>query len=157
MNRVIVFSMLIAFCLCGCKSGGIPGLVPAEGVVIFEGTPLVEGFITFSPKDSEGMSGTVMTDANGKFVMKTRGFVGLLPGEYAVVVLKTEVLRALTEEENEAHFAKTGQYMEPEIKAIVPERFGSIQTTPLTYTIPPKGDKNIVIDFAAKTTSADVP
>ena len=74
MNKIVVLLLICFPVLCGCRDDPytIKGLVPASGTVIYEGAPLAEAIVSFSPIDGQGMAGTAMTDAKGRFVLSTR-------------------------------------------------------------------------------------
>lgn len=79
---------------CGRSRVGLP-TVPVSGTVMYKGKPLAEAFVVFMNKPKGGRPGSGMTDAQGQFELAT--FVGgkqwadgALPGDYTVLVLKTE-------------------------------------------------------------------
>ncbi len=75
----------------GCRSQKIKGLVPGEGVVLYEGIPLAWASLSFIPVDKTkagSRTAAAMTDARGNFSVRTLGQKGILPGEYVVTVEK---------------------------------------------------------------------
>ncbi|MCF0233851.1 MAG: hypothetical protein HUK22_02590, partial [Thermoguttaceae bacterium] len=58
--------LALAVSFAGCKKSGIPGLVPAEGVVTLNGAPVEGATVIFTPKkvdmSSEASSATAMTN-----------------------------------------------------------------------------------------------
>lgn len=144
--------------MSGCaKSGGgsRDGLVKAEGVVMYQGAPVVEATIEMRPTD-ESITNCVAvgrTDAEGKFSMMTdRPGDGAVPGQYRVVVKKqVEMIDGVTREEyvknKAADGAKDVQFDKSKLKTenLLPAKYADPLNSPLTVDIPAKGDKNISI------------
>lgn len=62
--------------VCGC-GGGSPKYVPVSGIVTVNGKPYPNAVVSFQPKGSKenpnpGQGSAAFTDANGRFVLKTR-------------------------------------------------------------------------------------
>ncbi len=87
--------MLVAFAvglipLSGC---GAPTLAPVKGQVVFNGKPVADASLTFSPLGAEGQKetgkpGTGYTDENGQFVLSTfKNYDGALIGSHSVSVM----------------------------------------------------------------------
>lgn len=84
---VLVCSLLIGL-VVGC--GGGPPPIPASGTITFEGEPVADASVLFTPTGSgveARLPATGKTDAQGKFKLttKTPGD-GAIPGDYVVSV-----------------------------------------------------------------------
>ena len=88
MKRNTLFLGLFILALSvGCADKGVP-VVYVTGKVLFEGQPLDEASVTFSPTTSEGREASGRTNANGEFLLLTQGATrtGCVPGSYRVTV-----------------------------------------------------------------------
>lgn len=88
---VVATAALIA---AGC--GGGPKLVPASGVLLLDKKPLADAQVEFWP-ETEGPRSIAVTDANGKFVLKTDDQTrdGAVPGPHKVVVIDLKVYEGI--------------------------------------------------------------
>src|SRR5262245_38818090 len=81
---------LAALLLPGC---GGPQVAPVKGRVMFNGKPVKEAQVTFSPVGAEGQKetgkpGTGFTDENGQFELSTfKNYDGALVGNHNVHVM----------------------------------------------------------------------
>lgn len=74
--------------LAGCGGGGLAGTVPIRGKVTYQGKPLAEGTVLYSPVDVNGRQARGELKPDGTFTLTTLvANDGALPGEYNVVVL----------------------------------------------------------------------
>ncbi|MDR0871195.1 MAG: carboxypeptidase-like regulatory domain-containing protein [Planctomycetaceae bacterium] len=149
MHRFFPFLFIVL--LAGCsQSGRLSGLVPAQGVVKFNGEVVAGADITFSPS-GDARPGTATTDASGKFSLMTLNpGDGIYPGEYTVTVKKTEVTGEYKRGRVNGKFVAedTRQYIEH-----LPAKYGAITTSDIKLTISPKGDKNIEINLAGEVST----
>lgn len=97
-----LFACLIAFAVVafgGCGGRKIPGLVPLQGTVTYDGAPLAWASLAFAPAPSEKGAkpdpnapsqrvATAMTDEHGQFIASVLGVKGAIPGKYVVTVEK---------------------------------------------------------------------
>lgn len=89
MNRNVTAAMgcgaiILLSALTGC--GGSPDICDASGVLTYQGTPLPNVEILFSPVDGRRGS-AAMTGENGEFTMRYTGSQdGVVPGEHIVFV-----------------------------------------------------------------------
>lgn len=60
---------------CGPSEPKWPDLVPVSGAVTYEGKPLADALVIFSPMGSkqEGQGAAAFTDASGKYTLETAG------------------------------------------------------------------------------------
>jgi hypothetical protein len=153
MLQIYFAVLLLLLIVTGCN-GGDPRsklLVPASGVVLYNGVPLENATVVFFNADNhEKQGGSAVTTANGKFTISMYGNGdGTYPGNYIVSVSKIEVKSLLSDEEI-LDYERRGEPI-PEGKSqtisFVPEKYAAKATTDLHLTIPPKGDKNIKIEL----------
>ncbi len=71
--------------LCGC--GGGRGLVPVSGTVRYNGKPLPNVYVSFSPDDPGIRAATGTADGTGRYQLTTfQANDGVRPGKYRVAV-----------------------------------------------------------------------
>jgi len=134
---------MICLAIAGCNRGGLPGLVPAAGIVTLNGDPVEKAIISFAPTSTaDGVrSASAMTDQNGRFVVTTLNYGdGMQPGEYQIIITKTTGTGGdLSPEES----ARSGGGDDRQVVNHLPLNYGNKDTSGLTVTIPPRGDRNI--------------
>ena len=142
-------------CCVGCKkdSGSRAGLVPAAGVVMYQGQ-VADAEIEMRPESDTQPNCVAVgrTDAQGKFTLMTdRPNDGALPGKYKTVVKKqAQTINGKPREEYEKELRESGDdvvFDKNKIKTedLVPSKYSDPINTPLIVEIPAKGDKNITI------------
>ena len=138
MKRLLLLLCFLTFLFPGCSGRGLPGLVPVQGTVFFDGVPLEEAHVTFRPLEgAEGARAAIAkTDGNGKFTLMTlHPGDGISPGKYIVTVSKMEVDQEAAQRVQE-HEAQP-------VVHLIPAKYASPGTSGLELTIGPKGDKNL--------------
>lgn len=152
----ILFTVLLSF---GCSGRPkIDGLVVAEGQVLYDDKPLPWANVIVAPKVSGGESRSAMgmTDANGKFKLRTLGRDGALPGEYTVTVSKyvpDEGPQTLANwKKRRESDEKEPTYVEPKetdppFVSVLPEKFAKAAQSGIEITIGPKGDRTLKIEL----------
>jgi hypothetical protein len=72
---------------CGSSQPSI-ALVPVSGLVTLDGSPVDQAKVTFVPQlETKGNGGWAITDASGKYTIKTpQGAVGVPMGDYKVAI-----------------------------------------------------------------------
>lgn len=146
LESQIALTMLISFgaTLVGCSSGSVPGTFPVNGTVTFNGKPVDGATISFVGKGSERPA-TAISTADGKYDLYTLDSRGALPGNYSVVVSKMEAPsdsvnkdagfdasgKDLSMEQSAANVGKPT----PKAKQLLPAKFGSPSTTPLSFEV----------------------
>jgi len=86
------YSLIAAAILSICGCGG-PQMAPVKGRVMFDGKPVKEAQVTFSPTGEKGQKetgkpGTGFTDENGHFELSTfKNYDGALVGSHSVLVV----------------------------------------------------------------------
>lgn len=86
---ILSAGLLILGLGCGSSQPAIP-LIPVSGVVTLDGSPVDQAKVTFVPQlETKGNGGWGITDASGKYMIKTpQGAVGIPAGEYNVAISK---------------------------------------------------------------------
>lgn len=157
----VSFLLLPFLFLPGCSSKGLKGLVPAEGILLYDDQPLAGAIVTFSPKETTptDRAVSVSTDAEGRFVLKTLGQQGVLPNEYLISVVKNALSNEPTAREQlrqakeAAHQAKEAGKRSPpkprvkKIESLIPSRYNKTATSGLSWTIGPEGARDIRIEL----------
>lgn len=121
----------------GC--GGAPQLpvVPAAGLIKFQGEPLVGATLVFSPAQGDVVA-TATSDVNGAFELVTGEQIGALPGEYKVLVTKYEYTEGkLLPGEHEM--------TQGTAKLVTPAKYVQLETTDLTLNVPAGGSQSLEI------------
>jgi len=86
-SRRLIGAWMLAL-IAGCGGGGLPGMVPISGKVYYQGKPLAEGTVLYSPVDANGRQARGELQSDGTFTLTTlKADDGALPGEYRVVIL----------------------------------------------------------------------
>lgn len=121
----LIAGQVLFLVACGCSRSDAPQTAPVEGTVTLSGKPLSHVGVTFLP-DSAGPIAAGNTDERGHFTLRT-----VKPGDGAVIGTHKVVLG--TAEEGPP---KGGA-------ALVPGRYGSLDTTDLTAEVK-AGQKNVL-------------
>jgi hypothetical protein len=106
----------------GCNRSGLD-LVPVEGVVMYNGSPLAGGAVMFVP--TQGLPGMAVTDENGKFELKTANHSGALVGDYRVSISKTKTT-AIPQKDGFPLY---------QTNYLVPNKYAKAPTSGLTATV----------------------
>jgi hypothetical protein len=105
-------------------------LVSVEGVVYYDGQPLAEATVNFTPNNPDLRSAIGITNEEGKFTLMTLNPKdGAAPGEYIVTILKNLV------DENK------------NVKPLIPERYGNPTKSGFTASVPQKGIKTLKFEL----------
>jgi hypothetical protein len=139
----LIFTLLI-----GCKKTDTrkTGLVPAGGMITYNGLPLEGATIVLMPKSQTNQQGAGgLSGTDGKFRVTTiSDNDGAFPGEYSVSVLKEESLQISDEELLE--YSRQGK-VPPKPKSLIPIQYSNPAKPLIFLTIPAAGDKNLVIEL----------
>ena len=142
MNR-FVLTFILATCsvvISGCGNGAkLEKVVPASGVLKFQGKPL-EGYkLTFEPS-GERQSATAISDAEGKFVLGTnRPGDGAAAGKHKVSVV------FISEKVEGEPGREVFKSITPKHK--VPKSYEDSKTSGLEIEIPTSGTSTLDIDL----------
>ena len=105
----------------------MPGLVPIQGTVTYQGSPLPEGELRYIPQDPSGGRMARGKISDGSFSLTTaRRDDGVKPGQYKVVVIAYGPER---EPDRDAQGFVIRAYERP---LLVPKKYTKPETTPLT-------------------------
>jgi hypothetical protein len=140
LNILFLLLCLVCILTSGCGKKRFAGVVPAEGTVTYNGEPLDDAKVMcYAVQErADNVPVVAATDQNGRFVLRTNGEVnGAFPGSYKVVVSKSKIIG----------YDKNGETGEDIAiyDLAIPQKYSQSGTTDLLITIPPKGDKNLVI------------
>ncbi len=138
-----------------CKKGGLAGLAPVSGVVLYNGEPVADAQLMFMP-DAGGensRSGNARTNADGTFdAMTLAPKDGLFPGTYKISVRKmTEPPKAEVEigedgERDDLAVARQA-HLKDEVQDLLPMQYAAPATSGLTITVEKKGVKDFKIEL----------
>lgn len=131
LTGLIVISTMM---LCSCSTqGNAPKLSPVEGIVTWNGQPLADAAIAFTP--SSGPIAVGKTDAEGRFRLSTQGRPGAAVGAHRITIQAYEPLPAN---------AATGPDGESTVNPVsrIPEKFGQLDQSGLTATVSTKAGEN---------------
>ena len=129
----------------GCRESKIKGLVPVKGVITYKNEPLENAAVCFTPKDFKtgDRIGTGKTDAQGRFVLRTIGEPGVLPGEYVVVVIKNDIIPGKSSSKSPNPRPATS-----EVKSAIPKRYGDPKMSDVSIIVGKEGLRNWKLEIA---------
>jgi hypothetical protein len=134
------------FLLVGCQKSDPrkEGLVPAEGTITYNGSPLSEAIVMFVSKaDKPGAN--ALSGKNGKFELTTvSNKDGAFSGEYNVIIQKASFENLSDEEILE--LGRQGKEP-PKPKSLIPEKYNDYNNPIINIIISETGNKNIVIEL----------
>ena len=141
--RFTITLLLLFFALPGCGRPKIDGLVPVSGTVTYNGEPLAEATIGFTPREFQpgDRLGTGKSDDQGRFELRTIGELGVLPGEYTVVVIKNEMVP------RESGLQIPGRPPSGEIRSLIPKRYGNPKTSDLHVVVGQNGLRDLRLEI----------
>ena len=140
LYRLLIFVCFLGVLSSGCGKGRFAGVVPAEGIVMYNGSPLSDAKVLFYPEviREDNVMPVSITDQNGRFVLLTHGEArGAFPGSYKVVIIKHKIVGYQPHEE-------TGEDM-PVYGLATPDKYAQESTTDLVVTIPERGSRELNI------------
>jgi hypothetical protein len=122
--------------LCGCGGGGLAAI---SGAVTYEGTPVGEGYVTFTPADGKG------PDAGGPIAAGRYSVAGMTPGRKVVKVVAVK----------KVNFASTSAEMQA--KGAAARKAGNYDgLVDPADTIPAEADgNNVTVDVVAGSQTRD--
>lgn len=143
LSRFAALALLGIAALVGCggTSDG-PKLVPAKGKVMRGGQPL--GNVTLQLIPEKGQLSASSTNAQGEFTLYgPGGKEGAIPGTFKVTVACPFNPAAGSSADGSAPAAAASP-------CNLPQKFSVPDTTPISVTIPPEGNANLVIEVPAE-------
>jgi len=146
LNRVMTCWVLATglMAVSGCGDGASKiETHPVKGIVMFEGKPVADATITFTPK--EGPPARAKSDEEGRFTLSTYDTGdGAIAGEHTVSIVK---LTGGTDSGDLASSVEQGgdpsKMGESNVKSAVPELYQTPQFSPLKFKIPHEGEIQI--------------
>lgn len=136
----VVFLGIAVLAACGC--GGGPRVEFVEGIVLFDGVPLDDAIVAFSPvQRGQGLPAVGKTGPDGKFTLTVvpqggrRKGTGTAKGDYLVSVSKQFVEYLPPPPGAVPDAMGIIKPPPPKITDITPPRYGDIKTSGLTVSI----------------------
>jgi predicted small lipoprotein YifL len=131
--RCLLPLLLLHATISGCERG--PVYLPVNGIVTLDGQPVAEAAISFYPLTPGGEPSTGVTDAQGKFTLKTaHDHAGALAGKHQISVFRADMVPlAPGEVPPPGDIALEGQRM----KWIVPSKYSQFSTSGLEADVQP--------------------
>jgi hypothetical protein len=144
--------LLTSVALAGCGSGAPAGARPTKPVkvtVTYNGKPVEGATITFVFQGTEPISANGKTDAQGVAKMKT--YIegdGAVLGKHKVLVMKVETTGETpsVDQNSPDYKPPTGNEPPPQIKHLVPAKYGEFAKTDLTAEVT-GGTNDIKLDL----------
>jgi len=149
-SEILTVAAVASFVLAGCGGEDYPSTVPVTGVVNYQGKALEGATVTLAPTDQKGRSASGITDAEGKFSVKTfygadHNPEGALPGDYLISVNKVQTVTppaGMTQWEEQAWFTKQGPP-----KSFVPAQYTSPERSGLKVTVGKTSPEPLKLDL----------
>ena len=135
---LLLLMTLGLFAVSGCSGPKVDGLVPVRGTVTFDGELLEGATIGFTPKEFKtgDRLATGKTDVQGRFELRTIGELGVLPGEYAVVIIKNEIIPG-------RQASPPGRPVPSEVRSLIPARYSDPKTSDLNVVVGQNGHRDL--------------
>jgi len=121
---------------------GLPPAIPVTGTVTYDGKPLEQATVVFLapvPGKSRSLAAVAITDAAGRFVLRTyRDHDGAIAGRHQVTVHKSVTVspgdRPLSPNEQ-------GDILDtPVVRHLIPQKYSTPDTSGLTAEVAPRSD-----------------
>ena len=139
--RSLVALLIGAFTL-GCSPSNPLGTAPVGGKVTYNGQPVAGATVSFVP-DGDGRPATAITGADGAYNLTTLNWPGAVPGQYTVLVRKTDVALASNQPVSMEDAVKLNARPPPPPKELLPPKYADATKSPLKAEVK-KGQKNAV-------------
>jgi hypothetical protein len=133
----IVFDLI--YC-GGCGQRNQLGTVPVAGKVTYKGQAVPGATISFIP-DGEGRPATAISSADGAYQLNTLDAPGAMPGQYSIVVRKSEMAPDSTKPVTMEEALKLNNRPPPAPKELLPAKYTDAAKTPLKFEVK-KGQAN---------------
>ncbi len=148
---IVLLVGLTVSSLTGCGGGfdrfkkARPKTVAASGTVIYRNQPLADAIIVCFPTASgdKAVAASAYSGTDGSFSLQAYPpDKGAVPGNYQVTIQKSEEAPAAPTGPN-AHDAPPP----PKPRSLIPAKYGQIETSGLTLTIPDGGISDIKLEL----------
>ena len=126
--------VLLLTTIGGCGPGNTLGTMPVSGKVTYKGQSVEGATVSFIP-DGDGRPATAITKAGGAYQLTTLDSVGALPGQYAVLVRKTEMPINSQESVSMEEALKLNNRPPPAPKELLPAKYGDAAKSPLKFEV----------------------
>ena len=138
VRHVVTLALLCA----GCSgSGDLPRTVPVSGKVTYKGQAVGGATVLFTGT-GELRTATAITASDGSYELMTLDAKGAMPGNYAVVVTKTELPPDAGKPMSMEEAAKSANQPLPQPKQLLPVKYGDATKTPLKFEVK-EGQSNV--------------
>jgi hypothetical protein len=133
MKRTLALCLLVA-CVgaefVGCGNG--PRTASVIGSITYQGKPVPNANVSFTPVDEKGRAATGLTDSGGRFTLGTfTASDGAIPGSYRVSVIARGPERA--PKPGEVNSGMPGEMMPGD--PIIPTKYFAPDTSGLTFDV----------------------
>lgn len=145
-------AILAALLLAGCGGSRGPDVVPAGGTVTYEGKPLANASVSFTPASGRPAVGT--TDAQGKFTLRTGTQDGAVIGTHKVSIYAVDGQVKLPdnlpdpEADPEGYHTAVEEFMNenpPSTTLVIPQRYTRPVTSGLTFDVTSGGENQFEV------------
>lgn len=145
-NRAAMLLLLLGVAaFIGCGQERLPGLVPASGIVTYQGDPIADAWVTFVPSQpgSSQRAASSVTDGQGHFTMTTLDPQdGVVPGEYFVKISKKVDSTDNSKADIDAGRAKPKNNTR-HIQYVIPQKYEQPEESGLVVQIESQGNQAI--------------
>lgn len=139
--------------IVGCGESG-PELIPAGGIVNYQGRPLPGARVMFIP-ESGGSIAMGTTDTEGKFELRTGTEPGIVKGPCAATVslmdagAKSGLSPTMTPEDMQRlqMEGKLQGMLEQQQKSLIPEKYGRAETSGLNFEVKKGAENQFTIEL----------
>lgn len=142
-TRISILLAVMVLMACGCGRqkdrwlAARPATTLASGEVTFEGKPLEGAIVVFQPTAPGGIGASGMTDAQGKFELKTfPPESGAVPGAYSVSILKTAMPSGANNNNDDSQPVL--------VVSVIPNKYSIPTESGLNAQIPEAGTEDLV-------------
>lgn len=152
ISLFFVVPFFVAMSGCGSGDDGGPHRVRVDVTVTHNGSPVEAAHVTFVP-NGEGQAAYGITDGKGVARLSTRGENdGAIPGDYRVMVRKTETETEGPEMEvasdDPGAMPANAASLGPAVtRNLLPEKYSAIGTTDLEATVADEGKNEFTFDL----------
>jgi len=134
-KRKFFFGVLVvAIFLAGCSPGSGIHTVPVSGKVTYKGQPVEGATISFMP-EGDTRPATAISGPGGAYRLMTLDAPGAMPGQYTVVVRKTDIPTESTKAVSMEDALKLNSRPPPQPKELLPAKYGDAARSPLKIEV----------------------
>lgn len=128
--------------LIGC--GRALDTVPVRGIVTFNGKPVDGAALALMREAGRGPAGFAVTDAEGRFEVRTGKCLGLLPGKYVVTLQKMDSSSLNIPDPLPAGMTVADYMRDHDLapRSLLPLKYSRLGETPLHIEVLADSDKN---------------